>query len=119
MSTHTHHDPETAHEALDEFAHDPDPGYSHGFTDRQYVMVALILAVITAMEVYASYADWLGAAFIPLLLFLMAVKFVSVVLYFMHLKFDSRVFSWLFYSGLFLALGVYIATLLTFKFFNP
>ena len=116
--TQTHHDPTSTHEAVDEFAHEADPGYSHGFTDRQYVQVALILAVITAMEVYASYADWLGSAFIPLLLFLMVIKFFSVILYFMHLKFDAKIFGWLFYAGLGLAIGVYIITLLTFKFFN-
>ena len=91
----------------------------HGFTDRQYVQVALILAAITGLEIYASYADWLGDAFIPLLLIMMVIKFVSVVLFFMHLKFDSKIFSWLFYSGLLLAVGVYVAALFTFKFFNP
>jgi cytochrome c oxidase subunit 4 len=40
-----------------------------------------------------------------------------VVSYFMHLKFDNKVFSFLFYAGLFLAVGVYIAFLATFKFF--
>ena len=124
MSTHT--DP-AANPTADAIAHGTEhlavhdhDGHAgeHGFTDRQYVMVAAILAVITAMEVYASYADWLGGAFIPLLLFLMVVKFLSVVLYFMHLKFDSKIFSWLFYAGLLLAIGVYVATLLTFKFFD-
>lgn len=92
---------------------------SHGLSDRGYVRIAVILAVITAAEVYASYASWLGAAFIPLLLFMMAVKFIMVVLYFMHLKFDNRLFSVMFYMGLVLAVGVYTVTLLTFRFFNP
>ena len=47
----------------------------------------------------------------------MAVKFVTVVSYFMHLKFDNRIFSWLFYSGLILAVLVYVAALCTFQFF--
>jgi cytochrome c oxidase subunit 4 len=34
------------------------------------------------------------------------------------LKFDHKLFSWLFYSGLFLAVGVYVAALLTFRFFD-
>lgn len=92
---------------------------SHGLTDRGYIKIAIILAVITAAEVYASYAPWLGAAFIPLLLFMMAAKFIMVVLYFMHLKFDNRLFSIMFYMGLVLAVGVYVVTLLTFRFFNP
>jgi cytochrome c oxidase subunit IV len=118
MTADTQHDPEQHGETFDEFAHEADPGYSHGFTDLQYVRVAVILAVITAMEIYISYADWVGGGFIPLLLFLMAIKFISVVLYFMHLRFDSKIFGWLFYSGLFLAVFVYLAALLTFHFFN-
>jgi cytochrome c oxidase subunit 4 len=114
-STDTVHT-ETAHEPHDT-AHDQAHG-GHAFSDKQYIQVAAILAFITALEIYASYADWLGAAFIPLLIFMMVVKFAMVVLFFMHLKFDNKIFSWLFYSGLFLAVGVYVATLLTFKFFN-
>ena len=59
----------------------------------------LILAVITAMEVTISYVH-IGPLFLPVLLILMAVKFVTVVSYFMHLKFDNRIFSFMFYMGL-------------------
>jgi cytochrome c oxidase subunit 4 len=54
----------------------------------------------------------------PVLLILMCVKFFIVVSYFMHLKFDNKLFSFMFYSGLFLAIGVYAAFLATFKFFT-
>jgi len=87
------------------------------FTDRQYVVVALVLAVITALEVTLSYVD-VGGWFLPLLLILMVIKFFAVVMYFMHLKFDNKIFTLLFYMGLFLAVGVYVATLMTFHFFN-
>jgi len=114
MSTETaeteHHDPA---------AHDGDAEHAeHGWSDRKYIQLAAVLAVVTGLEVYASYADWLGPAFIPSLIIMMVVKFAAVVLFFMHLKFDSPIFGWLFYSGLFLAIGVYVATLLTFQFFN-
>jgi cytochrome c oxidase subunit 4 len=33
------------------------------------------------------------------------------------LKFDNKIFSWLFYAGLFLAIGVYVTALATFQFF--
>jgi cytochrome c oxidase subunit 4 len=36
----------------------------------------------------------------------------------MHLKFDHRIFSFLFYTGLLLAVGVYVAALGTFHFFG-
>ena len=77
------------------------------------------VACITAIEVALSYmVDDLGWEFLPLLLILMAIKFFSVVLYFMHLKFDNRLFGVMFYMGLGLAVGVYIVTLFTFKFFS-
>jgi cytochrome c oxidase subunit 4 len=82
-----------------------------------YIKVAVALAVITAVEVGLYYLD-IGKLFLPVLLILMVVKFVSVVSLFMHLKFDNKLFSWLFYSGLFLAVFVYIAALMTFRFFD-
>jgi cytochrome c oxidase subunit 4 len=91
--------------------------HEHGATDKQYILIALILATITAAEVAASYMD-LGAIFIPLLLIMMVAKFFIVVSYFMHLKFDHKLFSWVFYAGLFLAMGVYIGALSTFHFWG-
>ena len=67
--------------------------------DLLYLKVAAALFVLTGMEVYASYAEWLGGAFLPLLLILMAIKFVLVVLFFMHLKFDAKIFGRLFWAG--------------------
>ena len=107
---------EPAHDASADDTHEPDDW--HGLTDLGYVQVAVALAIITGMEVYASYSDWLGGAFLPILLVLMIVKFFSVVLFFMHLRFDSKIFSALFYAGLFLAAGVYIIALFTFHFFD-
>ena len=49
---------------------------------------------------------------------MMVAKFFIVVSYFMHLKFDHKLFSWAFYAGLFLAIGVYIGALATFHFFG-
>ncbi len=95
-------------------AHDGDQSH---FSDNKYIVVALILGVITAAEVAASYID-LGPIFVPLLLFLMGMKFFIVVSFFMHLRFDSRVFTWMFYSGLFLAVGVYVAALTMFHFWG-
>ena len=103
------------HHQADE--HDDD--HDHGLTDLGYIKVAIALAIITAIEVALSYmVDDLGALFLPLLLMLMLIKFFSVVLYFMHLKFDNRLFSIMFYMGLVLAVGVYVVTLFTFKFFD-
>ena len=96
--------------------HDADHGKGHGLTDQGYVVVALILAAITAAEVSLTYID-VGALFMPALLIMMVAKFVIVVSFFMHLRFDNKIFTWLFYTGLLLAVGVYSAALLTFQFF--
>jgi cytochrome c oxidase subunit 4 len=114
---------EAVHHMFDKFEHsaeyEPHGEHSHGLSDLGYVKVAIFLAVVTGIEVALSYmVDDLGAFFLPALLFLMALKFVMVVLYFMHLKFDNRLFSVMFYLGLGLAIGVYVAALFTFKFFS-
>lgn len=101
------HEAEHAHEAHDE--HKPD---------IFYVKVAIILAVITGMEVALSYAD-VGPIFLPALFILMTIKFVMVVLFFMHLRFDSAWFNMAFWTGLVLAILVYVAAMSTFKFFLP
>ncbi|MCH9836877.1 MAG: hypothetical protein GKR86_02020 [Ilumatobacter sp.] len=97
--------------------HDGEHGPHDAVSDNRYIVIAVILAVITAAEVAASYID-LGAVFIPLLLFMMAVKFFIVASFFMHLRFDNRVFTWLFYTGVVLAVVVYVIALLTFRFFE-
>jgi cytochrome c oxidase subunit 4 len=109
----TEHEVELAHEHDDPARDD----HGHGATDGQYVLIAIALAVITGLEVAVSYID-IGPLFLPVLLILMAIKFVTVVSFFMHLRFDKPVFTWAFYSGLFLAIGVYVAALATFHFFD-
>ncbi len=89
----------------------------HGMSNAGYVRIALILAAITALEVSTYYVDF-GPLFLPALLIMMAIKFVIVVSYFMHLKFDNKLFSWVFYAGLILAVIVYIVALSTFHFFS-
>jgi cytochrome c oxidase subunit 4 len=106
----------TVTENTDHAAEHADDGHEHGLSDRQYIYVALILAALTVVEVSTYYVDF-GPLFIPTLLVLMVVKFFIVVSYFMHLKFDNSIFSWMFYGGLFLAIGVYVAALATFHFF--
>jgi cytochrome c oxidase subunit 4 len=101
-----------AHEAEDAAA----PQYS-AHTDLLYVKVAAVLVALTAMEVYTSYAHWMGHVFLVVLLVLMAVKFLLVVLFFMHLRWDSKLFGRLFWAGAILAIAVYVGALSTFHFF--
>jgi cytochrome c oxidase subunit 4 len=93
-----------------------DEHESHDVTDRQYIIIALLLAVLTAAEVAVSYMD-LGAWLVPALLVMMSIKFMTIVGYFMHLKFDSPIFKGFFYLGLFLAVTLFGIMLTTFHFF--
>jgi cytochrome c oxidase subunit 4 len=63
------------------------------------------------------YVD-IGKLFLPTLLVLMTVKFLLVVLFFMHVKFDAPLFGRIFWTGLILAVCVYLATLATFQVFS-
>jgi cytochrome c oxidase subunit IV len=102
--THTGHD-----DAVAGLGHDVHP-------DSFYVKIAAFLAILTALEVSTYFFDF-GPLFLPTLLTLMAIKFFSVAWFFMHLRDDSKLFSRLFFAGLFLAIGVYVVALSTFQFF--
>ena len=84
-----------------------DPIEAHHPGPRQYVFVAVILAIVTAIEVAIYYIPFLEDWLVPLLIAFLVVKFVMVVAWFMHLKFDSRMFRRLFLTGLILAFVVF------------
>jgi cytochrome c oxidase subunit 4 len=107
--TTTEHVDHTDHDEHDE---------AHGHKPNSfYIKVAVALAIVTGVEVALYYLD-LGKWYLPILLVLMLIKFVTVVSLFMHLKYDNKMFSMLFYSGLILAVLVYLAALTTFRFFD-
>jgi cytochrome c oxidase subunit 4 len=88
-----------------EHAH-PGPG--------EYIKIALILAVVTAIEVAAYYIKGLSDSTLSVaLLVMMAIKFALVGLWFMHLRFDSKLFRRLFVTGIVLAAAVYVAAMAT------
>ena len=63
---------------------------------KEYLGIAVILTVITAVEVAVYYVPALRVGLVPILLTLSALKFALVAMFYMHLKFDARLFSWLF-----------------------
>ena len=82
-------------------------------TEAKYIKVALVLAVVTAVEVGLYYTKFSQAATNLALVVLALIKFVMVAAYFMHLKFDNRLLRRLFVTGFVLAASVYAAYLLT------
>ncbi|MEO7369333.1 MAG: cytochrome C oxidase subunit IV family protein [Ilumatobacteraceae bacterium] len=100
--------------------HEDHAGHAHADGHKPnsfYIKVAVALAIVTGVEVALYYLD-LGKLYLPILLILMVIKFLTVVSLFMHLKYDNKMFAWLFYMGLFLAVFVYIGALMTFRFFD-
>ena len=81
---------------------------------RTYLLIAAVLAVITAVEISVFYVTWLVRFLVPILIVLSAAKFALVVMFFMHLRFDSRVFSGLFVGPLVLAVSIVLALMALF-----
>jgi cytochrome c oxidase subunit 4 len=85
-------------------------------TPKQYWLIALILAVVTALEIAASYVEALdGPVLVITLLGLGAIKFGMVVALFMHLKFDKPLYRGFFLIGLVGAIAMFVVVLLTFR----
>jgi len=96
------------------------PAEAHGTahpSPKEYVRIGLILGVLTALEIAASYAGVSGSILIPTLFILAVVKFAIVVLWFMHLKFDDRRFARFFVMGLSGAAVLYLIVLISFRVF--
>ena len=89
-------------------------------TWKQYKWVALILTLITVVEVWVYYIPSFVASplFVPSLLIMSAVKFAIVVLYYMHLKYDHKLFKALFTGPLIIAISTLIALLFLFHKFS-
>jgi cytochrome c oxidase subunit IV len=82
-------------------------------TPRQYVMIAAILTVLTALEVSLFYLD-IGGVNTFALVVLMLLKFTLVVAFYMHLRYESGFLRRLFTAGLAIAGVVYLVVILTF-----
>lgn len=87
--------------------HDVDAHHEHP-SERTYITIAVILAIVTLIEVIIYYIDAFSGVLVPALIALSAAKFVTVVGYFMHLKFDDRRLGWIFSGGLMIAFAVFI-----------
>ena len=77
--------------------HSPGDPQQHAHPGaKEYLAIAVILTVITAVEVAIFYIPRMHPVLVPSLLTLSALKFSLVAMFYMHLKFDHRLFSWLF-----------------------
>ncbi len=96
-------------------AHSHDAGHHEDSKFPIFVQIAMILAVITGVEIvliYLPLAKWLLVSSLTLL---SLVKFLFVIFYFMHLKWDKLFCTILFFIGLVLACGTVGALMLIFN----
>jgi len=77
-----------------EHAHE---SHHHVMPVKTYLQVFGALLVLTVLTVAVSYMD-LGAAALPVAMFVAVVKAGFVIGYFMHLKFDTRFHAFVFFS---------------------
>ena len=83
-----------------------------------YVKVALILGIITAVEVATLYIPGIPSSLLVIgLLVMSAVKFFLVVGFFMHLRYDHPIMRALFVGPLIIAIAIILAVMALFSAF--
>jgi cytochrome c oxidase subunit IV len=85
---------------------------SHHPGAAQYVQIAVVLVVITLIELGVYYIEALRPVLAPVLIVAAAAKFTLVVAFYMHLRFDSKVYRNLFLFGMVVAASIMVALLL-------
>jgi len=85
-------------------------------TWKEYKWVALILTLITVVEVWIYYTPFSKTPFfVPVLLIMSVAKFTIVVMFYMHLKYDHKLFRALFTGPLTIAMATLISLLFLFS----
>jgi cytochrome c oxidase subunit IV len=83
---------------------------------KTYLQVAIILAIITAVEVATLYVPGLPKhLLVGSLLIMSIVKFALVVGFFMHLKYDSAIMRAMFIGPLVLSILIILAIMALFS----
>jgi cytochrome c oxidase subunit 4 len=76
-----------------------------------YVQIAMLLAVITGIEIITVYLPFAVPILFTILVVFSAIKFLFVIFFFMHLRWDRPFCTVLFFIGLVLAGGTMWALL--------
>jgi cytochrome c oxidase subunit 4 len=98
MSDHAAHHDDHAHGAA----------HAHP-TAKTYIGIAVLLTIITVIEVAVFYVPALHPFLAPILLTLSALKFAIVAMWYMHLKFDPKLYSWVFVVPMVFAAAIILA----------
>ena len=87
-------------------AHSAPSADDHGHDESKfqiYVQIAMLLAVITGVEIVGIYLPFAKWIIVTGLVVLSVVKFMYVIFYFMHLRWDKPFCTLMFFIGLVLA----------------
>jgi len=77
-------------------------------TPKRYVQIAIVLGILTAIEIALYYTeDIVGVFTDPILIILAVGKFIIVVGWFMHLRFENKMVNRFFAGGIILALFLF------------
>jgi hypothetical protein len=107
--------PQHAHAVADGSAAHAVEHHEEHPTWHTYWKVALVLTIITALEVWIYYTPLKETrVFGPLLILLSAMKFTIVVMFYMHLKYDAKLFRAVFVGPLSIAIIVVFSLLFLF-----
>jgi cytochrome c oxidase subunit IV len=89
-------------------------------SDGKYIVVAIILAILTALEVWTHFWDQPSTTLLVVTLVpMMIAKFIIVAGWFMHLRYDNPLFLWVFFAGIVIAVAVYLVAMATMHWFQP
>ena len=82
-------------------------------TPKKYVQIAIVLGILTAIEIALYYTeDIVGIFTDPILIILAVGKFIIVVGWFMHLRFENKMVNRFFTGGMILALVLFAIVML-------
>ena len=103
------------HDAAATATHGGEGGHA---SVRTYVHVAIVLAIITAVEVATLYVPGIpNPLLVGSLLVMSAIKFFLVVGFFMHLRYDHPILRALFVGPLIIAIAIIVAVMALFSAF--
>ena len=83
-----------------------------------YLLVAVVLVVLTAMEIGVFYAPFLQVWLVPLLIILAILKFILVAGFYMHLKYDGWLLTGVFVFPLMMATVLLVSLILLFAYLS-
>ena len=97
---------------------DAHSGQVHHPGATTYVIIALFLVVLTAMEITVFYVHALRPVLVPVLIVLGAAKFALVAMFYMHLRYDGLLLSGVFVFALMIATILLVSLILLFAYLS-